>query len=263
MDQKKDGTTLMIDSGVGGISVLALAHQKLPDENFCFFADAAYAPYGDKTPEEIRIRLHRILQENADQPIKAILLACNTATSAAAAVLRKELDIPVVGMEPALKPAVLDSEGQIIVMATALTIREEKFQKLLAQYGSGRDIVPMPCPGLMELVEKDPQGKDAEDYLLDILAPYQNTMSSLVLGCTHYVFLRPMLQKLFPKVNLFDGNDGVVRQLKEVLRSRHALGGSGSISMGSSLKNTDARVQYHDKCVNMFIFSSQMYREIK
>ena len=261
MDQKKDGTTLMIDSGVGGISVLALAHQKLPDENFCFFADAAYAPYGDKTPEDIRIRLHWILQEYANQPIKAILLACNTATSAAAAVLRKELDIPLVGMEPALKPAVLESEGQIIVMATALTIREEKFQNLLAQYGSGRDIVPMPCPGLMELVEKDPQGKDAEDYLLEILAPYQNTMSSLVLGCTHYVFLRPLLQKLYPKVILFDGNDGVVRQLKEVLRSRHALGGSGSISMESSLQNTDARTRYHDKCENMFIFSSKMYRE--
>ncbi len=260
MAENINGTTLMIDSGVGGISVLALAHQRLPNENFCFFADAAFAPYGDKTPADIRDRLHAILKEHENQQIKAILLACNTATSAAAATLREELAIPVIGMEPALKPAVLNSSGQIIVMATALTIREEKFQNLLALYGAGRDIVPMPCPGLMELVEKDPEGEETEAFLRKALAPYENTMSSLVLGCTHYVFLRPLLQKLYPQAELFDGNDGVVRHLEEILRDRSALGGNGEISMGSSLKVLSARINYHDKCVKMFDFCTNMYR---
>lgn len=259
MTENKNGTTLMIDSGVGGISVLALARQKLPDENFCFFADAAYAPYGDKTPEEIRGRLHAILKEYETQSVKAILLACNTATSAAAAVLREELEIPVIGMEPALKPAVLNSDGQIVVMATALTIREEKFQKLLAQCGTGRDIVPMPCPGLMELVEKDPDGKETEMYLRNALEPYRGTMSSLVLGCTHYVFLRSLLQKMYPQLYLFDGNDGVVRHLEEILRERNVLGGDGKTSMDSSLVDPAVRTNYHEKCIRMFDYCTQMY----
>lgn len=257
-----DGATLMIDSGIGGLSVLALAHQKLPQENFLFFADAAYAPYGDKTPAEIRERLHTIIRKQSDQPIKAILLACNTATSAAAATLREKLDIPVIGMEPALKPAVLNSEGQIVVMATALTIREEKFQKLLALYKEGHDIVSLACPGLMELVEKDPQGSETEAYLRKALDPYTDTMTSLVLGCTHYVFLRPILRKIYPNVQLFDGNEGVVRHLETVLRERDALGGRGNISVGCSLSSGDERNSYLQKCGKMLIFCTQMYSNV-
>lgn len=259
MNADRNAVTLMIDSGIGGLSVLALAHLRLPGEDFIFYADAGNAPYGDKTPAEIRTLLHRILEQQKDVPLKAILLACNTATSAAAALLREELDIPVIGMEPALKPAVLESEGQIIVMATALTIREEKFQKLLAQFDQGRDIVPLPCPGLMQLVEEDPQGAGTEAYIRDILAPYEHTMKSLVLGCTHYVFLRPLLKKLYPDTLLFDGNDGVVRHLEDVLRSRDALGWNGSVSIGNSFPDFESRLAYHRKCTEMFGFCTQMY----
>ena len=259
MAADKDAATLMIDSGVGGLSVMALAHQRLPEENFMFYADAANAPYGDKTPAEIRAFLHQILKTHDEYPLKAILLACNTATSAAAALLREELDIPVIGMEPALKPAVLSSEGQIVVMATALTIREEKFQKLLMQYGQGRDIVSLPCPGLMQLVEKDPLGADTEAYLRNALDPYEKTMTSLVLGCTHYVFLRPLLQKLYPDVRLFDGNEGVVRHLKAVLRVQDTLGGRGDVSIANSLRDPEAGAAYHKKCSDMFMFCTQMY----
>ena len=183
MDAKE--YTLMIDSGVGGLSVLALARKKMPEENFLFFADAANAPYGDKKPEEIRDLLHKIIRKTAEKNIKAILIACNTATSAAASVLREELDIPVLGVEPALKPAVLNTTGQVIVLATRLTIREEKFRNLLAQYQEGRNIVPLSCPGLMEIVEKDPEGSEAAQYLQDILAPYRDSAEAVVLGCTH------------------------------------------------------------------------------
>lgn len=262
MAAEKDASTLMIDSGVGGLSVLALAHQRLPEENFMFFADAANAPYGDKTPEEIRAFLHKILRIHKKYPLKAILLACNTATSAAAALLRDELKLPVIGMEPALKPAVLGSEGQVVVMATALTIREEKFHKLLTQYGQGRDIVSLPCPGLMQLVEKDPLGRQTEAYLRDALAPYESTMASLVLGCTHYVFLRPLLQKLYPDVRLYDGNEGVVRHLETVLGDRDALGGRGEVSIANSFRGTGTAETYHKKCMDMFTFCTQMYNEL-
>lgn len=261
MDLKNDAATLMIDSGVGGISVLALAHMKLPNENFIFYADAANAPYGDKKPAEVRDLLHIILRRYENVQLKSILLACNTATSAAAAVLREELDIPVIGMEPALKPAVLNSKGQIIVMATALTLREEKFQKLLSQYGEGRNIVPLPCSGLMQLVEKDPQGIETEAYIRKILEPYKDSMDSLVLGCTHYVFLRPMIKKMYPYLHLFDGNDGVVRHLEDVLNSRDALGGCKKVTIDSSLPTADDRRTYKDKCIKMFKFCTQMYSE--
>ena len=251
--------TLMIDSGVGGLSVLALAHQRLPKENFRFFADAGNAPYGDKSPQEIRDFLHKILDRYKDVPLKAILLACNTATSAAAAVLRNELSLPVIGMEPALKPAVLSSEGQIIVMATSLTIREEKFQKLLAKYGEGRDIVPLACPGLMQLVENGPAQRETEDYIRDILGPYKDSMRSIVLGCTHYVFLRPLIRRLFPDVMLFDGNDGVVRHLEDILCERKTTGGEGTVEIDCSLTGPE-KDQYLEKCKDMLDFCSEMYQ---
>lgn len=256
-----EAVTLMIDSGIGGLSVLALARQRLPKENFVFFADAANAPYGDKQPAEIISLLHDLLLEQSDHPVKAILLACNTATSAAAAELRDELPIPVIGMEPALKPAALNTEGQVIVMATSLTIREEKFRKLLAQYGEGRDIVPLACPGLMQIVEKDPQGPEAEEYLTRVLGPYEKTAEAVVLGCTHYVFLRPLLQKLYPKIRLFDGNDGVVRHLRDVLRVMGQEGGSGSLSVRCSLKDPGAKTAYLEKCQRMLSFCESIYTE--
>ena len=256
-----EAVTLMIDSGIGGLSVLALARQRLPEENFIFFADAANAPYGDKQPAEIIALLYDLLREQSDRPVKAILLACNTATSAAAADLRQELPIPVIGMEPALKPAVLNTEGQVIVMATSLTIREEKFRKLLAQYGEGRDIVPLACPGLMQIVEKDPQGWEAEEYLTRVLGPYEKTAEAVVLGCTHYVFLRPLLQRLFPKIRLFDGNEGVVRHLRDILRVAGQDGGTGSLSVRCSLTDPGAKTAYLEKCQRMLSFCESIYTE--
>ncbi len=254
-----DAATLMIDSGIGGLSVLALARQCLPEENFIFFADAANAPYGDKQPKEIIGLIRDLLEDQSDCPVKAILLACNTATSAAAADLRKDLPIPVIGMEPALKPAVLNTEGQIIVMATSLTIREEKFRKLLAQYGAGRDIVPLACPGLMEIVEKDPQGKEAEEYLCRALGPYEKTAEAVVLGCTHYVFLRPLLQRVFPKIRLFDGNEGVVRHLQDILCETGKAGGTGSLSVRCSLTASGGKTAYLEKCHRMLSFCESIY----
>ena len=251
----------MIDSGVGGLSVLALARRKMPDENFLFLADAENAPYGDKQPYEIIDILHGILDEHSRIPVKAILLACNTATSAAAAVLRSELQIPVIGMEPALKPAVLNTEGQVIVLATQLTIREEKFRKLLAQYEAGRNIVQMPCPGLMEIVEKDPAGTGAEGYLRRMLEPYMDSAEAIVLGCTHYVFLRPLIERIFPKLRIYDGNEGVVRHLDDVLTDKGCRGGAGRLTVGCSLTDPVRKDLYLKKCDAMLSFCDAMYNK--
>ncbi len=261
MNDPEQAVTLMIDSGVGGLSVLALARRKMPEENFYFYADAANAPYGDKHPDEIIDILHELLEKHSDVPIKSILLACNTATSAAAAVLRSELPIPVIGMEPALKPAALNSEGQVLVLATKLTIREEKFRNLLAQFGEGRDIVPLACPGLMEIVEKDPMGEEAENYLRRVLEPYAETAESIVLGCTHYVFLRPLIEKIFPKLRIFDGNDGVVRHLKSILTENNCFGGSGFLKVDCSLQDGAEKSAYLRKCQTMLSFCDEMYNQ--
>ncbi len=260
MDKEK--YTAVIDSGVGGLSVLAYAHRKLPQENFYFFGDAANAPYGDKTPEEIRKIVQAVIERiTGERQIKAILLACNTATSAAAEMLRAEMDIPVLGMEPALKPAVEQTQGRVIVLATQLTIREAKFRRLLDQFEQGRDIVPVACPGLMQLVEENPAGKEARAYLEKVLEPYADTAESLVLGCTHYVFLRPLLSEMFPKLKLFDGNDGVTRHLETVLAERNAAGGSGHVILDCSLEGS-AHAEYCAKCARMEAFGGRIYDEL-
>lgn len=259
---EKEQYTAVIDSGVGGLSVLAHAHRKLPKENFYFFADAANAPYGDKTPEEIREIVHRVIVHITNQrKIKSVLLACNTATSAAAEMLRAEMKIPVLGMEPALKPAVMQTQGRVIVLATKLTISEEKFRRLLDQFKQGRDIVSIACPGLMQLVETDPAGKETRAYLEKVLAPFADTAQSLVLGCTHYVFLRPLLSKMFPNLKLFDGNDGVTRHLETVLAEQNTLGGSGDVVLDCSLEGT-ARAEYSAKCARMEAIGERIYDEL-
>ena len=147
------------------------------------------------------------------------------ATSVAAATLRAELTLPIIGMEPALKPASqLRHGGRVLVMATPLTLRLPKFQALMARYGEGAQ--PLPCPGLMELVEEgELDGPEVEDYLARLLEPYLNaSLDAVVLGCTHYVFLRPALRRMLPpETALLDGNAGTVRQLHRVLEQRGLL----------------------------------------
>lgn len=212
----------VFDSGLGGLSVLREIRAQLPGEHVVYFGDTAHAPYGTKPPEEVMARVRQVMAELARHGAKAVVIACNTATSVAAATLRAESSLPIIGMEPALKPAAeLRHGGQVLVMATPLTLRLPKFAALMARYGAGA--IPLPCPGLMELVEQGELDTPAvEDYLTHLLAPYQSApLDAVVLGCTHYVFLRPVLRRLLPpSVALLDGNAGAVRQLRRVLDAR-------------------------------------------
>lgn len=219
----------MLDSGLGGISVLAQALRDLPREDYVYFGDTANIPYGDKDPSEV-MRLTRLgVDKLMAHGCKAIVIACNTATSVAAEQLRKELSIPVIGIEPALKPAsLLPGEGQILVLATQVTLRLPKFHALMARYGD--NAVPVPCSGLMECVESGQlEGEKVNDLLKGYLAPYlDKPVKAVVLGCTHYPFLRKAISSLLPEgTPLVDGNAGTVRQLGRRLAEEDLLAPAG------------------------------------
>lgn len=226
MNQKRDPIGVF-DSGIGGISTLREMIRELPEERFIYFGDTANAPYGTKRTSEVISCVRGVVNRLLERNIKALVIACNTATGAAAATLRKELSIPVVGMEPALKPAsLMRKNGSVLVLATPLTLRQEKFENLMKQYGEGA--VKVPCPGLMELVEAD-DGEGALKYLQELFTRYPpEKVDAVVLGCTHYVFLKDMIRDLLPeRIAITDGNAGTARQLRRVLEREGLLNGEG------------------------------------
>lgn len=225
----------VFDSGVGGIGTLAALRRELPRERFLFFGDTANAPYGTKSRDEVMACVSRVMEHLIAQDVKAVVIACNTATAVAAAELRARYELPIIGIEPALKPAhEIRREGSILVLATPMTLRLEKFRALYERYGEGA--IPLPCPGLMELVEREADD-EAHRYLLELFSPYDLTkVDAVVLGCTHYVFLRPILAKILPpSVSVLDGNEGTARQLRRVLTAHGLLaGGQGSVQLETS-----------------------------
>jgi len=215
----------VMDSGFGGVNVLAAAAGRLPAEDFIFLGDNLHAPYGDRMPQEVLRFTREAVQTLIGLECKAIVIACNTATSAAAATLRQELSVPIIGMEPALKPAsLLPNDGSVLVMATAMTLRLEKFHQLMALYG--KNAIPVPCPGLVELIEAgETDGPRIQAKLRELLSPYlHKPVKAVVLGCTHYVFLKRALADYLPRgVALVDGNEGTARELQKQLTVRNLL----------------------------------------
>ena len=164
------------DSGVGGLSVLREAISIMPNENYIYFGDSQNAPYGTKDLQEVKQLTFKAAEFLRAKKVKAIVVACNTATSAAIEELRiKYTDIPIIGIEPALKPAVkLHRKGSVIIMATPMTLREKKFKELMLKFKDECDIVSMPCAGLVEFVENGIlKGDDIESYLRDKFKRYK------------------------------------------------------------------------------------------
>ncbi len=215
----------MFDSGVGGISVLREAVRLLPNERFVFYGDTKNAPYGTKPREEVLALSRQVVRELLGRGVKAIVIACNTATSAAAAALRAEYaDLPIVAMEPALKPAsLLHRDGVVLSLATPGTIAGEKYAHLYSLYGEG--VISVPCPGLMEFVERGQlSGPELTAYFQNLFAPYRDKhVEAVVLGCTHYSFLKKSIAAFYPGVPLLDGNEGTVRQLRRRLEALNLL----------------------------------------
>lgn len=216
------------DSGVGGISVLKEAVKLLPGEDFIYFGDSKNAPYGTKDVESVRELTFKAVEHLMSMNIKAVVIACNTATSAAIDALRERYkELLIIGIEPALKPAVeLNRKGNIIIMATPMTLCEKKFEGLVEHYSKNSSIVPLPCAGLVEIIETGvTSGKEINSYLNNKLKDYLNSdISAVVLGCTHYPFIKQELEKVLPVgTPIIDGSMGTCLNLKNQLDSRGIL----------------------------------------
>lgn len=226
----------VFDSGVGGVSVLRELARVLPGERYLYCGDTKNAPYGDREKDEILALTRESVAKMTPFGLKALVVACNTATSAAASALRAEMDIPVIGMEPALKPAALERKsGKILVMATAATIRQEKYRQLMEKYG--RYAINCPCPGLMEFAERgEIDSPELDKYLSDRFSEFAGEeIESAVLGCTHYVFLKDAIRRALKGAKLYDGNEGTAHRLKDVLAQKDALNpGPGKVKFMAS-----------------------------
>ena len=228
----------VFDSGVGGISVLKELVKLMPGENFLYFGDSANAPYGKKTTREVRELTLRAAQMLFDRGAKALVIACNTATSAAIDLLRETFpDKPVLGIEPALKPAITQfPEGNIGIMATEVTLREEKLQRLIDRFDTAT-VHRISAPGLVELIEAGKADSEETEALLgQILAPYVGKLDALVLGCTHYPFVKKAIARVLGEDTLlFDGGAGTARQTQRLLEQAGLLNeGDGSLTMENS-----------------------------
>ncbi|PYC24965.1 glutamate racemase [Pseudomonas mosselii] len=219
----------VMDSGVGGLSVLAEIQRLLPNESLLYLADSGHVPYGEKSPDYIRQRLRLIAGFFHEQGAKALVLACNTATVAAVADLRELYpDWPLVGMEPAVKPAAAATRSGVVgVLATTGTLQSAKFAALLDRFANDVRVITQPCPGLVERIET---GDLVSEQLRQLLSGYVKPLlaagcDTLILGCTHYPFLRPMLAEMVPAdVAIIDTGAAVARQLQRLLDARGLLG---------------------------------------
>jgi glutamate racemase len=231
----------VFDSGLGGLSVLRELVKRLPEEEFVYVADSGHCPYGGKAQEQIVGRACAISDFLLARGCKLIVVACNTATVAAVEYLRANYSNSFVGMEPAVKPAVaLTRSGTVGVLATAATLSGEKLHRLIDRHAGKVRVVTQPCPGLPERVEagdlSGPQTRAlVERYAAPLLAAGADV---LVLGSTHYPFLRPLIQEVAgPLVTLLDTGEAVARRVESVLDKeglRARAGGQGRIEWYTS-----------------------------
>ena len=238
MNTKQDYIGLF-DSGVGGISVLRHMVRLMPNERYLYIGDSANAPYGTKSKEQVKELSFAVAEKLMARGIKALVVACNTATSAAIKELRSAYpDLIVVGIEPALKLAAdRFPHGNLGVMATPMTLREEKFDLLLHRFDDQCRVSKIPAPGLVELIE---QGKgnsaEAENLLRQLLKDYIGSLDALVLGCTHYPFASEAIARVLgDQVMLLDGGDGTARETLRRLTLAGLLNdGTGEILIENS-----------------------------
>ena len=233
----------VFDSGVGGISVLRHLVKLMPEERFLYFGDSANAPYGTKTKEEVKVLTFAAAERLMKEGIKALVVACNTATSAAINDLRAAYpDLIIIGIEPALKLAADKFPGgKLGVMATPMTLREEKFARLMERFQESCEIYKIPAPGLVELIELGKADSPETDALLRTLfAPFPQ-LDALVLGCTHYPFAAASVARVLGReVALLDGGDGTARETKRRLQEAGLLRtGEGSVRFENSADRPD------------------------
>ncbi len=211
----------IFDSGIGGMSVLHEAYHQLPNENFIFYADTEHVPYGLKTPEQIIGYATHITEFLIEKDVEAIVVACNTATSVAIKELRKCFELPILGMEPAVKPAVeVTDKKRIMVIATPVTIREDKLKDLLHRVDEEHRVDLLAMPRLVEFAEREEfDTQEVRDYIKEQFSSYdKDQYCALVLGCTHFNYFKPLYREYFGQNTLLiDGNYGTIHHLADVL----------------------------------------------
>lgn len=230
----------VFDSGVGGLTILRAVRQALPCENLVYVADAAHVPYGQKSPEQIRDRAMAIGAFLVQQGAKAIVVACNTATAVAIDVLRARLSIPIVGVEPAVKPAVAATRSGVVgVLATPATLASERYRSLIERYAGGVRIVAQPCAGLAEHIERgDLDGERTEQLLRSFVEPLLTERADvIVLGCTHYPLVAHIVQRIAGRgVAVIENGTAVAKEVARqlTLRGSAQASGTGSETFWSS-----------------------------
>ena len=246
MGEARDGFVGVFDSGLGGISVLRALVEELPHEDFRYFGDSANAPYGEKTEAQVLDLSRRIADRFLADGAKAIVIACNTATSASAATLRAaHPDVPIVGIEPALKPAARAfPHGRILVMATEMTLHLDKYHELARAWGGECEVIPVPCPGLAARIERgDLDAPDLGEMVEGLVGGYAGSVDAVVLGCTHYPFVRRQIERVLgPGVAFFDGGAGTARQLRKRIAEEGLAAvrdRAGRVEFASSLDTPD------------------------
>jgi glutamate racemase len=243
------------DSGVGGLSVMKEAISIMPNENFIYFGDSQNAPYGTKKLSEVKKLTLNAVDFLVNRNVKAVVVACNTATSAAIDDIRDRYKhIAIIGIEPALKPAVkLNRKGNIIIMATPMTLKEKKFALLMDKYKSESNLVSLPCAGLVEFIEQGIlDGEKLENYLKEkFKSNLEEDIAAIVLGCTHYPFIKRTLSNVIgDDIPLIDGGIGTSNELKRKLMEKDLLNNSkenGIIEIYNSI-NDNKTIEF---CYNL------------
>jgi len=223
----------IFDSGLGGITVLSEAIQKLPKEDFVYFADTLHVPYGTKSKDEVKAFVRESVETIIQEDVKALVIACNTATSIAVNDLRSSYEIPIIGMEPAVKPAVEMNRvtgKRVLVFATPLTLSQSKYSELISRVDDHHIVDSLPLPELVQYCEQlNFDRATMEAYFQVKLADFDlSRYGTVVLGCTHYPFYRHILKELLPDhIQIVDGGEGTVKRLQQILQERNLLNPHG------------------------------------
>lgn len=217
----------VFDSGLGGVNVLAALIRRMPNERYLYFGDTAHNPYGTRPLAEVRELTWNGVRWLLDRDAKAVVIACNTATSGVVHELRTSLTIPVFGIEPAIKPALLSpNQKRVLLMATPLTIAEQKLQQLLETLPHRESVIPLACPGLAELIEHQKTSL-IKEKLQELFQGIQcEEITGVVLGCTHYPLIQSTIEEAIGHpIQFFDGSEGLARHVREVLEEKQQLTG--------------------------------------
>ncbi|RHM60618.1 MULTISPECIES: glutamate racemase [Coprobacillaceae] len=250
----------IFDSGIGGLSVLHQALKIMPEHQYIYYADEKNVPYGEKTKEQVIGYVDEIIQFMIDHGVEAIVIACNTATSAAVKIMREKYTIPIIGMEPAVKKAIdLYGDYRVLVCATPITVNGKKMHDLVDRVDKKNLVDLVALPQLVRFAEKQEFDSEAvKNYLKEELSCFDlSQYHSLVLGCTHFNYFKDSFRAVLPlQIHFVDGNLGTLNHLKEYINANSLLPGveyyySGQKVEGKELMRIQAYLDRLDRMINI------------